>query len=451
MHARIRVGVAVSPLALAAGVAAAQLITPPATLTAGAARARTGHALAYAIAAYGDGRIVAAGRDVAAADRLTRFAVSRYTARGRLDSSFGHNGKVLTSFGSSRLSIASAVALQGDGRIVVAGWSRTATAGFAVARYTARGLLDSSFGSGGRVVTTFSSREAFGAVARAVALQPDGMIVVAGGAGDLVRGPLRFALARYTAAGRLDPTFGDRGRVLTRLGADSEARAIVVQPDGKIVAAGTSRGPRSVFAIARYAHDGRLDRAFGSGGHVLTDYGSWAEATGVAAGEDGTLVVGGALGFSDFAVARYAVDGQLDPSFGQGGKTTTDFAVRGCSQCLTHDRAAAVVLQPDGRVVLGGETDSAGKPGPNRYFSSFALVRYAGDGSLDPTFGGGGKVVKRFAASGDELIQALALARDATLVAAGGGSGSFLIARYTANGRLDRTFGRRGVVQTRFP
>jgi uncharacterized delta-60 repeat protein len=226
------------------------------------------------------------------------------------------------------VAVLGALAIQRDGKLVAAGRSRVTALSddSAVGRYSARGRLDSSFGRGGKVLTDFGSRKRVSGWANAVAIQADGKLVVAGSSGIIADGPWRFALSRYTARGKLDPTFGSGGKVLTRFGPVSDsAVAVAIQRDGKIVAAGSDVRNHAVFALARYTPGGKLDPSFGSGGKVLTDLGLWSDARAVAIQADGKLVVAGVGRLSDFAVARYAADGKLDSSFGSGGKVMTNF------------------------------------------------------------------------------------------------------------------------------
>src|SRR6266536_6144139 len=173
--------------------------------------------------------------------------------------------------------------------------------------------------------------------------------------------------AAVAAAGALDPTFGIGGEVTTDFGGSDSAQAVAIQSDGKILAAGLSGA--GDFALARYNADGSLDPSFGSGGKVTTDFGGFDLALGVALQSDGKIVAAGQGGSSfDFALARYNADGSLDTSFGSGGKVTTDFGV--------FDAATAVAIQRDGKIVATGSTFSSG-------FQQFALARYNADGSLD--------------------------------------------------------------------
>ncbi|MFC8450639.1 calcium-binding protein [Kitasatospora sp. NPDC057223] len=310
---------------------------------------------AQAVAVQSDGRIVVAGRSEVPEGGFNWFSLARYNTDGSLDTGFGTGGRVVVDFGTGGVDEAFGVAVQSDGRIVAAG----VTGGdFALARLAADGSLDTGFGTGGRVTTDFSG----GAdQARAVAVQPDGRIVAAGYTGNSV-GDYDFALARYTANGSPDTGFDGDGKVTTSFGGVEFGHAVAVQPDGRIVAAGYTGGD---FALARYNTNGSLDGGFGTGGRVTTDFGRSEVAYAVAVQSDGRIVVAGdtvAVDLSDFALARYNVNGSLDTGFSGDGRVTTDF-----NGGLDHGLATAV--QSDGRILAAGY----GGPGHD-----FALARYEG-------------------------------------------------------------------------
>ncbi|MGH9286133.1 MAG: delta-60 repeat domain-containing protein, partial [Acidimicrobiales bacterium] len=252
------------------------------------------------------------------------------------------------------------------------------------------GALDPSFGSGGRVVTPIAIGEVRGG---GMAIQPDGRIVVAGtipGAGGT-----DFVVARYLPDGGLDPSFGSGGGVVTPVGPGvDEANAIALQPDGRIVVAGRAviSANESDFAVVRYLPDGLLDPAFGSGGKVVTDVSPSADegtagdgGRAVVVQPDGRIVVGG-TSFEDFGLVRYLANGSLDTTFGTGGRVVTDLS--------PADRLSALALRPDGRIVAGGSALGTGSQ------ADFVLVGYTASGALDPGFGGAGAVATDF--SGDE-------------------------------------------------
>ena len=216
------------------------------------------------------------------------------------------------------------------------------------------GSLCLDFGSKGTVTTSFGGTLS---KARAALLQPDGKTVAVGTSYTV--GPRDFALARYNSDGSLDMSFGTAGIVTTDFGGSRDrAHAVVLQPDGKIVAAGQSNvagiGTRN-FALARYNSDGSPDMSFGTGGLVITDFGeSFDDANAVVLQSDGKIVAAGTAltgggAANEFALARYNSDGILDMSFGTAGKVTTAFAA------ISGDEVFAMVLQPDDRIIAVGE------------------------------------------------------------------------------------------------
>ncbi|HEY3239653.1 MAG TPA: hypothetical protein VGL92_08825 [Acidimicrobiia bacterium] len=311
----------------------------------------------------------------------------------------------------------------------------------------AGGDLDSGFGDAGKVVVTPPPDA--GEIASAHAVLPDGSVVVAGTAAP-ARSGYAFLVLRVLPDGRLDPGFGSGGRVWTDLvtvgwplldGAvaggvaslgSSAAYAVAVQPDGRIVVAGTtSSGASAAYALVRYLPDGQLDDGFGSGGLVVTDFDGTTDdvASALVLLPDGRIVAAGRAG-DRFALARYLPDGQLDPSFGTAGLVTT-------RQGLIAGLAAG--LDPAGRIVLAGQGGAPGGP------YDLAVARYLPDGKLDPTFGDRGVVRKDLGPSG-EWASSLALPPDGGVVLAGTSGSTFALLRYRADGRPDPAFGNAGVV-----
>jgi uncharacterized delta-60 repeat protein len=387
--------------------------------------------IANSLAFARDGKLVVAG--LSRKGGRYAWALARYGVGGRLDPSFGQGGSVLAEFGTGV--VANAVTARADGKILVAG--DVALAGhdhteFVLARYTDHGRPDPSFGTGGTVFDP-------GSAANAVATQPDGKIIVAGSsAGGL-------ALVRYTDRGRLDPSFGTGGKVVTALGSSRAvwARAIALQPDGKIVAAGgIDMGGHGYFAIARFTADGKLDPSFGHDGWAITAISWWGDAYGVVFQADGKLVVAG-MGGDQYALARYTADGKLDPSFGSGGTVLTTL------EAGSH----ALAIQHDGKIVAAGSIS-----GPDSNYApsfNFAFARYTSSGSLDPSFGRGGMVLTKFRSGAANLrsgaaADAVAVEPDGKLVAVGSFVGDFALARSTSRGSLDPSFGRGGMVATPF-
>jgi uncharacterized delta-60 repeat protein len=398
---------------------------------------------AKALAVQADGKIVVAGwSESPPRGDNTVIALARFLPDGSLDPTFDGDGKLTTNFGTP-YAIGSDVALQADGKIVVAGevrWPDYHNT-FGVVRYNPDGSLDTSFDGDGRVTTDFGH----GSFANAVALQADDKIVVAGDAGDGSKPD--FALARYNPDGSLDPTFDADGMVTTPVGSSlSAAWDVVVQADGRIVAAGSAASATDPYnlGLARYNPDGSLDPSFGAGGTVMTDIAGYGDFfDGIALQGDKVVIAAhGYTGTSwDFAALRYNPDGSLDPTFNGDGKVTTDIAG------LETDFAAGLAIQADGKVLVVGYTDRGS--GEDRT-SDVALVRYVADGFLDPAFDGDGRVVTAVRGA-DEVANAVALQSDGKIIAAGSGYRSdFTLARYQPDGSLDPTFGQGGKVATAF-
>jgi uncharacterized delta-60 repeat protein len=380
---------------------------------------------ADAVAIQGDGKIVTAG--FAFVSGTEDFALTRYNTDGSLDTTFDGDGKVTTDFGGTDQ--AHGVAIQADGKIVAVGSTRLSGPNdFALARYNSDGSLDTSFDGDGRVTGSFAI-----GVANAVVIQADGRIVAAGLA--VVSGNTDFALARYNTDGSLDTAFDGDGRVNTDFaGSTDDAHGVAIQADGKIVATGYTVSGTYEFALARYNTDGSLDTSFDGDGKVTTDFAGGVDQAfgGVAIQADGKIVAAGCLacfsGTPDFALARYNTDGSLDTTFDGDGKVTTDFAA-------APDIAYGVVIQANGKIVVAGEAVVSG-------IFDFALARYNTDGSLDTTFSGDGKVTTDFTGSEDRA-RAVVIQANGRIVAAGfarvsGTGADFALARYTCLRRTSR-------------
>ena len=297
---------------------------------------------------------------------LERLEDRALLSAGDLDLTFGDGGLVTTDIGAFPSSdfAYDLAAVQADGKIVVAGTTyvtgSSTDSDFAVARYNSDGSLDTSFGTGGRVVTDlfrYQSGDNWPSddQAQAVAIQTDGKILVAGYSYQVTYQGTQgwdFAIVRYNSDGTLDTSFGVGGTATADLGSVNDyAYGIAVDAAGKLVLAGCSGHD---FGVARFNSDGSLDTDFDDDGRVITDVtGGSDDANGLAIQADGKIVVAGrsyrgdVTGY-DFALARYNIDGSLDTSFGTDGKVTTDFA--GGS-----DEVTGVAIQGDGQIVVAGK------------------------------------------------------------------------------------------------
>ena len=393
----------------------------------------------------------------AAAIILTLFVSVQMAqaADGDLDPTFGTGGMLMTDINRST-DIANAVAIQADGKLVVVGtaYKQNDFSGedFVVTRHNTDGTLDNTFGVMGKVRTDFPG---LAAVPSSVVIQPDGKIVVAGGAFPLFTFLGNFEVVRYNPNGSLDTSFGDGGIVTTIFPQGSYAFDLALQSDGKIIAAGTvfvdfDPGEMSDtdFALARYNPDGTPDATFGSGGQISTDFlGHEDDAFSVLIQPDGKIVAVGSANdpatFYDFAAVRYLSNGTIDTTFGVAGKVHTDFGDQ------NFDRARSAALQPDGRIVAAGFAISHGGGVQN-----FAVARYTSSGVLDTTFSRDGKTQIDFGNCCQSATKVL-LQSDGKIITVGGSNGEssdddFLLARLNPRGSVDATFGVGGRVRTSF-
>ncbi|MBN2547675.1 MAG: hypothetical protein JXB15_00845 [Anaerolineales bacterium] len=360
---------------------------------------------ANAVAIQRDGKIVMAGY-TEYSDGDEDFLVLRYNPDGTLDSSFGFMGMVVTPFNSTYTDRANAVAIQPDGKILAAGYVYPdGPAAIAVARYNSNGSLDNTFDGDGMVVINIGNNED---VAEALVLQPDGKILLVG---HSIISKLIIALARLNSNGSLDTTFDYDGIVTTDLGTATlydYGMAAALQSDGKILVAGYSATYSSEnITLVRYNTDGSLDTSFNGDGIVMADLSVYDEALGLAIQPDGKIVVGGitvVLSGHDFLIARYHIDGSLDTSFGFNGFNTADM-------CGESESLSAIAIQPDGNILAAGTCFSS----PNH---DFILARFNSNGELDASFDGDGKTLTNFLGC-DDHGNAVAIQPDGKIIVAG--------------------------------
>jgi len=373
------------------------------------------HDGAHAIVAQRQGEVVAAG--LTAREWVHQAGLARYRRDGSLDTRFSRDGKVGREFARRfRHAEVSAVASQRDGKLVAsygngkgyAGWSDTVEGEFLLSRHQQNGALDRKFGHHGKVITRVGNGSGEGC---AVLVQRDGKILAGGTAmlnnPDTGNSSEDFALVRYKKDGRRDKTFGSGGIVATDFYYGDQLRAIALQSDRKIVAAGYAQDMLlgTVVALARYHPDGTLDGSFGYRGKVKTDIPHLIHANpfqfhcdphDLVLQPDGKIVVGG-----PDTLARFNADGSLDESFGSGGKTPVPVAPH------------AIVLQPDGKLILAGSGKAS-----SAFMDDFVLSRYNADGSPDLEFGDGGQFTTDFSGGSDQAYD-LVLSGENRLVAVG--------------------------------
>jgi uncharacterized delta-60 repeat protein len=312
------------------------------------------------IALQPDGKPVAAGFTTAGPNP-NNFALFRYEDGGPPDTAFDDDGSLFSDFGTSEQ--ARAVAVQPDGKIVVGGSNGS---DFIAARYNEDGSPDNSFAGDGSVIAGFGGMDP----GLALALQPDGKIVMAG-ATDTGPSPDNFALIRFDEDGDLDDSFDGDGFLRTDFGGSDRAGSLAIQPDGKILAAGsTDFGPNpSNLALARYNEDGSPDLGFGTGGRVVTDFGSNEDANDIAIQSDGKIVVGDGAD-SNLGLTRYNPNGSIDQGFAGDGRTEADLG--------GGERVLGLAIQPDGKILAVGDSNRGPNP-PN-----FLLARFEGGDPPEP-------------------------------------------------------------------
>jgi uncharacterized delta-60 repeat protein len=308
-----------------------------------------------------DGKIVVTGMLV---PYTPEVFVARFNTDGSLDHTFNGTGYVATKLGYD--SRGQSIALQPDGKIVVAGKSDN---DFSVLRYLSNGTLDTSFNGDGWVTTDFGGSD----WGWAMALQKDGKIVVAGNSWPSPDSNYsNFVLARYNTDGSLDTSFNDDGKVTTDFGIEAYGTSIALQPDNKIIVAGSVYGINQVnIALVRYNSDGNLDISFNGDGKVIASFNESSYGEAVVVQPNDKIIVAGdtvkASGFG-FGMARYNPNGSLDTSFNIDGNIIfTNFGYK--------DLLHAVTLQPDGKIILAGVTDQG-------IDYAIALSRYNEDGTF---------------------------------------------------------------------
>ncbi|MGL4231196.1 MAG: hypothetical protein ACRCWJ_07500 [Casimicrobium sp.] len=388
------------------------------------------------------------------------FAANSFATPGQpgtLDATWGAlspsgAGKVITSLENGTDS-ANAIAVQPDGKVLVAGFCRSSTnfdpplqpGDICAVRYNANGTLDTTWNDTGKVITPGNARDTD--AAQAIALQPDGKVLLAGYCG------LSFCALRYNNNGTLDTTWNDTGVVITPIGIRDRANAIALQPDGKVLLAGyclngtnPAGGSNTNFCTVRYNVNGTLDTAWNGTGTLIAVTTDYQEANAMALQPDGkVLLAGSCVGAtnSGFCALRYNTDGTLDTSWNGTGTVTTPIGEEGAG-----NRAYAIALQPDGKVVLAGQCYSNFATA-----SAFCALRYNADGTLDTSWNGTGTVITPINGDGNNAFgYAIALQPDGKVLLSGGcGQGTnsrFCALRYNANGTVDTSWNGTGSVIT---
>ncbi len=371
---------------------------------------------AKSVAIQNNGKIVAVGYSDNGSDN--DFALVRYDTDGSLDSTFSGDGKVTTPVGDDT-DYAYSVAIQSDGKIIVAGASYSyKNSDFALVRYNTNGSLDMTFDGNGKVITNLGGYDSI----YSVAIQRDSKIIAAGHKDN--GSNYNFALLRYDTNGSLDTTFDGDGKVITDLGGSNGARSVAIQSDGKIIVAGyRTDGSYSDFALLRYDANGSLDTTFNGNGIVIKDLGGSDHAMSVAIQNDGKIIVAGFTddlsGNSDFALVRCNANGSPDTTFGDDGIVVTDVD-------NSRDIGWSVAIQSNGKIIIVGGIDYGNAP-------NFALVRYNTNGSLDTSFGDDGKAIGDVD-NGEAC--SVAIQNDGKIVAVGESNNDFTVVRYLGTPKI---------------
>ncbi len=369
-----------------------------------------------------DGKLVAVG--VTGIGFNLSFAVARYDLDGNLDKTFNGTGKIIgKKFADFPINAASSVIQQSNSKLVVAGLvSNTSvpqSTAIGITRYNSNGSLDNSFGNLGQVTTLINGNNSSGSSMKVL---PNDEFVIAGNSFPS-SSTSQFALATYDPNGKL---LNQNSFHLTKNPTNADfANSVAVQKDGKFVISGTTKAAvTSKFAIVRTNSDTSLDKTFGNNGIVIFNFGGTDdECFAVAIQQDGKIVVAGYTAItakSQFAIARLNSNGTFDETFGTSGKVVFNFAGN-------RAQAKSLVLQSDGKIIVAGLTST----GP---ISNFALARLLPNGSLDPSFGTKGKVITSFENSKSSQAESVIIQQDGKIVADGfeitNNTSKFAIARY---------------------
>jgi uncharacterized delta-60 repeat protein len=365
---------------------------------------------------------------------------------GTLDTSFDSDGIVITSFNSFDATV-QFLLIQPDKKILAGGTiSKGGLNQFGLARYNSDGSLDESFGNLGKVISNYPELM----LLSTMALQSDGKIVVAGNLFNSSFTISHFVLVRYDTNGLLDTTFGIDGRVITNLTDKlDKITSIIIQSDGKILASGTTSNDSnySDFSIVRYNPDGTLDPSFGNNGITITSIRTWDFGYAMALQDDNKIVISGSTSNEfnpvfgpdyDFLVLKYDKYGVLDATFGNGGSV-----IIGTTEA--NEKALSVKVLPDGKIVIGGEHHIM------KY--SFMISQLLPNGNVDTSFGNNGIVLNELASQFIESVAKQTDGKFLITEYHGTGgccSADIKLMRFLTDGNFDTTFGTNGIVTADF-
>ncbi|MEO7801571.1 MAG: Ig-like domain-containing protein, partial [Ginsengibacter sp.] len=343
------------------------------------------------------------------------------------DKSFNKTGIQKTDFGSED-NQAIAVTIDKNDKIIVAGFAnKNGHFDFALARFNTNGTLDNSFGTGGLQTTDFGNTDDF---CQSIIVQPNGKIIAAGYNYNYLSQDFKIAVARYNEDGSTDKSFGSNGRLNSESGF-AVPNGAAIQNDGKLVMIAKPAD----YVLLRYNTNGTLDDTFGTNGNVEMDF-SLFEFNDLVIQNDQKILIAGHGPFfnSDFLLARFTASGKVDKSFSGDGHLLTDFG-------SSSDFLSSIVVQRDGKIIAGGVTQNS------ENINSIALSRYNSEGVPDKQFGKSGRLTDQFR-QGLTTYNTSVLQADGKLIAAGsvwnGIDFDFVIARYDTKGNLDNTFNVKG-------
>jgi uncharacterized delta-60 repeat protein len=360
---------------------------------------------------------------------------------GDLDKTFGKEGKVSVGIGGY-FDVAQEVALQSDGKIVVAGYGRESSSSFkglSIARYLQDGTLDYDFGSLGLIQKQTTTMEG---ELNSIAIQKDDKILAVGYSISSTTNNEDITLVRFNKNGQLDKSFGNNGLVLTEISDQKEiGESVAIQPDGKIVVVGTTQhNPGPDIVLARYDEYGQLDYYFGNAGTVITNITPGPDiGKSLVIQRDGKIIVAGFSYSADnlfMTLLRYDSNGILDPTFGKSGIVITSFSSRVGKLDL--------VLQSDEKIILVGssEIDNA---------HHFTVIRFNNNGVIDQSFGSNGSTRTKIGNYSE--AHGVAMDSNGNIIVAGTaelGNETIVVARYNPMGVLDTIFGADGLAKVHF-
>lgn len=343
--------------------------------------------------------------------------VSRFNVDGTLDTNFGVNGIVETQLIVETMGY-NLIKLQPDGKILVVG-SKSNTSNlnhsdFAAMRYNPDGTVDTDFGTNGIVITDFNSKDD---VANAVALQSDGKIIVAGFTYSDSNGKSNVSLVRYLNNGTIDSAFGDNGKsVLPGMASNSHdfSTCIQVTQDNHILIGATTTAGEIVeddrnVAVFKVNNDGTMDTSFNTTGYAVLDFGA-DEYIGAIDEYDGKIVIAGYSGFTGgakFFLARFTVNGTPDPAFGVNG-----LVIGNRNSTNTHDAVIGMKILDNGKLLCTGYT-------LNDTNADFLLIQFNNNGTIDSGFNNSGYFMTDFNNGTNDISSAIAIAADGKIVCSG--------------------------------